>query len=248
MNLVILVEGDAVGDGCYRLNDHRAEHIRTILRAREGDKVEVGLLNGSMGTAQISSLSGDEIELTCEELHPPQELPSTDLICALPRPQTLKKVLITCGMMGIRRLHLIRANRVEKSYYQSPLIQPENQLPYLLEGLSQGKLTRLPQVTVHDRFKVFFEDTFPDLETTETIQGLRLLASTEALQNMSDFYDAAVDRVTIAIGPEGGWVPFEVDLMQQAGFLRFVLGRWVLRVETAVVSALGQLDLLRMKS
>ncbi len=248
MNLVILLEGDAAGGGCYRLTDYRAEHIRTILRAREGDRVEVGLLNGSLGTAQISSLSDDEVELTCEVLHSPQGLPTTDLVCALPRPQTLKKVLITCGMMGIRHLYLIRANRVEKSYYQSPLTQPENQLPFLIEGLSQGKLTRLPQVTVHDRFKVFFEDTFPRVESTESGTGCKLLASIDALQNMSDLFDASIDRVTIAIGPEGGWVPFEIDLMTQAGFQPFVLGRWVLRVETAIVSALGQLDLLRMSS
>ena len=103
--------------------------------------------------------------------------PEIDLVCALPRPQTLKKVLITSAMMGVRSLHLIRANRVEKSYFQSPLIQAENRLPYLVEGLAQGKLTRLPQVEVHDRFRAFFEDDLPRLQLGSSPRPLRLVAS-----------------------------------------------------------------------
>ncbi|MEA3296509.1 MAG: RsmE family RNA methyltransferase, partial [candidate division Zixibacteria bacterium] len=49
-----------------------------------------------------------------------------------------------------------------------------------------------------------------------------------------------------AIGPEGGWVPFETELMERVGFQRFSLGRWTLRVETAVTAVLSQVELLRM--
>ena len=120
MNLIILTNADVIDDNRFRLTDHRAEHIRLVLRLKPGDTVEIGLLNGPQGTARIEQTTDDQVTLTCDSLAAkPVPTPAVDLICALPRPQTLKKVLITAASMGVRQLHLIRANRVEKSYFQS---------------------------------------------------------------------------------------------------------------------------------
>ena len=249
MNLIILTDADRIGDNSFRISDLRAEHIRTVLKSSVGDTVSVGLLNGPCCTAQIVLVESEMVELKADnwkELSPPR--PEIDLVCALPRPQTLKKVLLTCAMMGVRSLHLIRANRVEKSYFQSPLIQPENQLPYLIEGLAQGKLTRLPQVQVHDRFRRFFEDELRAINSEGPTESLRLLCSPDTEATLDQVYPRGVDRLMIAIGPEGGWVPFEVELMQSAGFCPFTLGRWNLRVEHAVTAALAQVELKRTMS
>jgi RsmE family RNA methyltransferase len=56
------------------------------------------------------------------------------------------------------------------------------------------------------------------------------------------------EPLLFAIGPEGGWVLFEIELMEGLGFKRFSLGRWTLRVEHAVTAVLSQLELLRMSS
>jgi RsmE family RNA methyltransferase len=45
----------------------------------------------------------------------------------------------------------------------------------------------------------------------------------------------------VAVGPDGGWVPFEVALFEKAGFLPFSLGPRALRVEVAVPAVLGAL-------
>ncbi|NPD28990.1 RsmE family RNA methyltransferase, partial [Corallococcus exiguus] len=52
-------------------------------------------------------------------------------------------------------------------------------------------------------------------------------------------------RVVLAIGPDGGWVPFEAQLLEAHGFLPFSLGPRILRVETAVPVLLGQVTLLK---
>lgn len=51
---------------------------------------------------------------------------------------------------------------------------------------------------------------------------------------------SAPRRGVIALGPEGGFVPFEVELLQAQGFRPFHLGERILRVETAVSFVVGQ--------
>ena len=47
--------------------------------------------------------------------------------------------------------------------------------------------------------------------------------------------------LTLAIGPEGGWIPYEVGLLQEAGFQPVQLGPRILRVETAVPALIARL-------
>jgi len=218
----------------------------TVLKAEAGDSVEIGLLNGPQGEGVVSEISDKEIVLKSRNMRDiPLPEPAVDLICALPRPQTLKKVLAGAACMGVRTIHLIRANRVEKSYFQSPLLEPGNYTPFLIEGLSQGKLTRLPEVTVHDRFRRFFEDTYPEIERGYTEKYIKLVADPETDDTLKNIYRKDIGRYVIAIGPEGGWVPFEIETMEKAGFQKITLGRWLLRVENAVTAMLAQLELAR---
>ncbi len=249
MNLIILTDHDALGDDRYRLSDRRADHIRQILKLQVGDTFEAGLLNGPQGKVRIEEITNNAVigRAFDWQKQGPLAPPAVDLICALPRPQTLKKVLFICGMMGVRHLDLIRSNRVEKSYYHSPLLQPENYTPHLIEGLSQGKRTELTTVEIHDRFRPFFEDIVEERIKGRYREAALLLPdmdSTEKLTSLS----RTRHTTCVGIGPEGGWVPFEIELMESLGFERFSLGPWVLRVEHAVTATLSQIELLREQS
>ncbi|MBD3331805.1 RsmE family RNA methyltransferase [candidate division GN15 bacterium] len=243
MNLMLLLPDDQVSESRYKLSDERAAHICSVLGSKTGDLIEVGLLNGPIGKAEIVSM-GQTVELETRELHqPPSPEPTIDLVCALPRPQTLKRVLATCGTMAIRRLHLIRANRVERSYYQSPLLQTENYTRFLIEGMMQGRQTRMTEVTIHERFRLFFEDKLPGLVSDQDERPMMLAAEGDAWNVVADAWDETPDWIIAAVGPEGGWVPFELDTMRSAGFQIVSLGRWVLRVEAAVVALLSQIEM-----
>ncbi len=247
MNLIILTEKDRVDAENYVLEDHRAEHIRSVLRLSEGDSIEIGILNDGQGSGTITEIDSNRVYIKAQKLEERDYtslLPQIDLICALPRPQTMKKILLICGTMAVRRLYLIRANRVEKSYFHSPLLHPGNYVPFLIEGLSQGKHTRLPLVEIHDRFKPFFEDVLPLKEQAGQHPALRIFPDPQSDRIIGDLYDGSSGRILLAIGPEGGWVPFEIEMMQNHGFQKCTLGRWILRVEHAVTASLSQIEMI----
>jgi len=247
MNQILLTAEDKTEQGTYLLKGDRARVILENLALRTGDTVRVGLLDGPKGTAEIVAVAIDSVELACGALEDDAVLsPDVDIICAIPRPKTLKKILYTIAMMGVRRLHLVRSARVEKSYFDSPLLESNKYTPVLYEGLMQGKNTRLPRISIHPLFRPFIEDDYPELAKSYPAKTAGVIASFATERSLAAIKAAAMDLVVLAIGPEGGWVPFEIDLMEKAGFVQCTLGRYTLRVEHAVTAALAQLDLLRM--
>ena len=249
MNLIILFENDKLKDDRYCLSGERAWHIRKILGCDAGDTVEVGLLNGPIGQGVIETIDKKHVTLkfSLNESENDSDL-IVDLICALPRPQTLKKVLQSAATMGVRRLHLINSQRVEKCYFNASIMEDENIREHLIAGLSQGRRTMLPEVIVHRRFFRFFNEELKKSEAAEEFEGRRLLPDLDADNYLAAMNGCGVKRILLAIGPEGGWIRKEVKFMADKGFELFRLGAWPLRVENAVVASLGQIELAMQSS
>ena len=229
MNLLVLRDEDFLADGTARLTGRRLLHAREVLRAAEGDVLRVGRLGGKVGTGVVLRLGEEELVLRCDLAEPPPARPGVDLLLAIPRPKALRRLLPAAASLGVDRIVLVNAARVEKSYFDSKVLAQVQEL--LVLGLEQGRDTRLPEVLVRERFRPFVEDEleaiFPEAD--------RLLAHPGAERAPP----RVEGRVVLAIGPEGGWVPFEVALLEARGFVPFSLGPRPLRVEVAVPYALG---------
>lgn len=237
MNLLLLGDADFVPDGTVRLTGRRLEHVRRVLAPRAGDELRVGRLRGLLGTARVLALSEQELVLAAPELtEPPPPRAGVDLLLALPRPKTLKKVLPAVAALGVDRVILLNAARVEKSYFDTRVLAADVLDGLLALGLEQARDTVPPAVLVRERFRPFVEDECAALLDGA---GLRLVCHPPAAAPFPTRGDAA--RVALAIGPEGGWVPFELALLEARGFRPATLGPRVLRVETAVPALLGAL-------
>lgn len=242
MNLILLFPEEVQGDH-VTLTDHRAEHIRTVLRSTAGDQLRVGLLNGPLGTASVESVAHGSVSLRLDLHGPVPPLPPTALILALPRPIMLKRVLAQATALGVARIFLINANRVEKSFFQASLLRDEAYQAALFQGLEQAVDTRLPDVSIHTRFRPFVEDTLPRYLADFSV---RLIAHPTAAAPLPEVAPVPLrERAILAIGPEGGWVDFEIDRFTTCGFQGFSLGSRILRVDSAVPALLAQLELLR---
>ena len=234
MNLLLLEDGDFIATDRVRLSGRRLKHLHEVHRAEAGDSLRVGRLNGAMGTGHLLYLDANQAELQIDlDQAAPAKLPLT-LLLALPRPKMLRRVLQTVAAMGVPRLILLNSYRVEKSFWQTPFLEPAALREQLILGLEQARDTLLPEVIIEKRFKPFVEDRLPALAAG----SLGLVGHPGAYPPCPR---AVEQPVTLAIGPEGGWIPYEVEKLQQAGLHPVQLGERILRVETAVTALLARL-------
>ncbi len=235
MNLILLHSDDFIADSRVWLRGRRLEHVVSTHRAAIGDQLRVGKLGGLIGTGKVLALDREKLEL---EIHldrqPPPPLPIT-LLLALPRPKMLKRVLQAVASLGVKQIYLINSYRVEKSFWGSPLLQTEKLQEQLLLGLEQARDTILPQIYLRQRFKPFVEDELPQL-TAGTAAYVAHPPAASACPFGSN------RPTTLAIGPEGGFIPYEVEKLQDCDFTPVSLGERILRVETAVPVLLSRLS------
>ena len=233
MNLLLLEPG-AVSDNRAVLRGTQARHVITVLRAQVGDTLRIGLLNGPLGSATILRVEPDAVEVSCSFEDQPPPRPSIDLLLALPRPKVMKRLWAQLAALGVDRIILTNAARVERNYFDTHVLDPDFYTPLLLEGLQQVRDTRLPRVSIHRQFKPLVEDELDSLSDAPR----RLLADPAggALPAL-----APEERILLAVGPEGGWVDYERALLGQHRFQSFSLGPRTLRTDTACIALLSVL-------
>lgn len=234
MNLLLLEEQDFIAPQQARLNGRRLQHMLEIQQVTIGESLRVGLVNGLMGEGKVVALDQQQAELQVNLTQPPPaKLPLT-LLLAMPRPKMFRRILQHCATLGVAEIILLNSYRVEKSFWQTPFLQPEVIRENLLLGLEQARDTVLPTVRIEKRFKPFVEDQLPAL----------VAGTTGLVAHPGDFPAcprALAGPVTLAIGPEGGWIPYEVDKLHAAGLQPIQLGERILRVETAVTVLIARL-------
>ena len=234
MNLLLLDEPDFVSADRVLLRGRRLQHMREIHQANPGDRLRVGLIGGLMGSGRILSLTAQQAELEVSlDQPPPPKLPLT-LLLAMPRPKMFRRILQHCATLGVAQIVLLNSYRVEKSFWQTPFLQPDSIRENLLLGLEQARDTVLPELHIEKRFKPFVEDRLPELLG----DSLGLVAHPGDYPPCPRAVDGAV---TLAIGPEGGWIAYEVDKLIEAGLQPVQLGERILRVETAVTALVARL-------
>jgi RsmE family RNA methyltransferase len=224
MNIVLISAAEAASPVCT-LTDARAEHLRKFLHAAPGSTFRVGILDGAQGMATVTEVTPSSVSFThvCEEA---SLAPWYDLILALPRPRSLRRILFQSAAMGVRNIFIVGAKKVEKSYFSMHLLREEEYRPVLIEGLMQGKSTQLPRLVIVPKLR----DVWAQLPAEDT---LRLIANpSDEHVNVSQMSGFPL----IAIGPDGGWTDEENGAFAAHGFVPFTLGPRPLRTDTAAIA------------
>ena len=236
MNRILFAPEEILADGTVLLSDGRAEHLRQVLHAAPGQVIVTGTLNGLAGVSRVVEVSGAGVRLLPEHTTALAE-PWFDLLLAAPRPKVLKRLWPQLAALGVGRVLLLNAYKVEKFYFSSQWLDPRHYRPLLIEGLTQSGLTRMPEVRICPRFKPFVEDELDRLFPV----ALRLLAHPGPRSALPPGTDRHA-RPLLAVGPEGGWTDYERDALLEHGFQLFSLGERALRSDTACVALASVLE------
>ena len=238
----ILFEKDEIRDGVATFGGERAEHVMNVLHGEVGQMLKTGEIDGLVGTSVItaisclpSSVSSPTVTVSCS--HTEKSLqPWVDLILAPPRPRVMKRLLPQLAAMGVGRIFLVGAKKVEKDFWGATLLKPENYRPLLIDGLMQAGTSILPTLETRRNFRKFVKEELDGLWP----EAKRIVAHPYGAQSMA-IDSCRQQSVLLAIGPEGGWTDEEVALLEEHGFARYSLGSRIHRTDTATVALLAQL-------
>ncbi len=234
MNLVLLEPHETTDPADVSLTGVRATHLRTVLGVTNGSSVRVGIIDGPRGVATVTSVDSARVTLRCSFDANTIERPRVDLLLALPRPKVLKRLWAQLAAIGVGRVMLTNAARVERNYFDTHILEPAHYRPLLVEGLQQARDTRLPVVTVHRQLKVFLED-----ELEQASEGTRLCADPDSGHTIADTIGrSSTQRVLLAVGPEGGWTDYERTMLARLRFASVTMGARTLRSDTACIALL----------
>lgn len=239
MNLILLEPGEVIG-GEATLAGDRARHLRTVLKVTAGQSVRIGQIDGPLGTASVAGINDDRVTLRCafDDATPPR--PPVDLLLAVPRPKVLRRLWAQLAALGVGRIILTNAARVERPYFDTHVLTPACYRPLLIEGLQQARDTRLPIVTIHRQFRPLIEDHLDALAG----DSLRVVGDPTATTPLGRVADGARtssgQRALVAVGPEGGWNDFELSLLEAHRFERVTMGQRTLRSDTACIALLSR--------
>ena len=234
MNIVLLEPDQIVTADTWQIEHPRQlQHLRQHVQLNVGDRLKVGIRNGQRYLTEVMFISEQKIVISPIQVEPiPKKLP-VHLIVALPRPKVLRRLIMDAVTLGVERISLIHSYRVDKSYWQTPFLTKLND--YVTLGLEQAGDTIEPEIQLYKRFKPFVEDVLPTLISAEQPA---YVAHPYAEQQMPY---AIQHPCSLIIGPEGGFIPYEVELLQKNGCQAMSLGNRILRTETAVSHILGRL-------
>ncbi len=233
MNLLLLKNDNLTGN-LAQISGRQLQQLINVQRCTVGDSIRVGAINGRMGNATILELNDSQALLEVDLHSPaPPPIPLT-LILAMPRPKMLRRSLQTIAAMGVKDIYLINSFRVEKSFWQTPFLKPNAIEEDFILGLEQSRDTQLPQLHIRKLFKPFVEDELPTI-----IKDRKNLLAHPLTEDRCPI--DIQQPTSLAIGPEGGFIPYEVELLNTAGFETVHIGPRILRVETAVPALISRL-------
>ena len=233
MNIVLLDSRQTESEFWSISAKRQLEHLQAHLQIKVGDTLKVGIRNQKRYVTEVVEISETVVRIKPLYEEPvPAKLPVT-LIVAMPRPKVLRRLMMDAVTLGVEKIILLHSYRVDKSYWQSPFLQQLDH--YITLGLEQAGDTVVPPIEIYKRFKPFVEDILPSMISTDCPA---YVAHPYSVMQMPSTIQ---HPCTVVIGPEGGFIPYEIELLVKNGCQAMSLGNRIIRTETVIPYVLGRL-------
>ena len=155
----ILFEPSEIVEGVATFGGDRAEHVLNVLHGEVGQVLKTGEIDGLIGTSVIREIRPEGPEIVVDCAHRDESLrPWVNLVLAPPRPRAMKRLLPQLATLGVGKIVLVGAKKVEKDFWGATLLKPENYRPLLIDGLMQAGTSILPTIELHRNFRKFVRE------------------------------------------------------------------------------------------
>jgi 16S rRNA (uracil1498-N3)-methyltransferase len=237
----VFVDGALSTGSVVELPRDTGSHLAKVLRARGGD--ELVLFNGD----------GREFSGSIEAVRGTRVSASVGAARAIDRESALEVTLVQCVPRG-DRMDFIVQKATELGVARIVPVLSQRSVVRLDESQSASKQTHWRAVVV-SACEQCGRNRLPSVDTPQPLLNyLGSLAAAGSLNGRSlrlvlepaaaPPIDARIPLAAaeIAIGPEGGFAPEELDAFALCGFAKVGLGPRVLRTETAAIAAVVMLQ------
>jgi 16S rRNA (uracil1498-N3)-methyltransferase len=224
-----------VGDTLL-LSAGESQHIVKVMRQKIGDGLLLFDGRGGEFEAVINVVKREQVEVRIENVLPlaPRTSRSLTIAAALPKGERQKWMVEKLMELGVSRIVPIAAR-------------------YAVTKAEPSVITRLARQII-EAAKQCGAKYLPELTQETPLEELAVLTKNELVWFAHPVRDTAIgqqlpgnlkraERMTVVIGPTGGFSPDEVELAVKAEWLPLDLGPYLLRTETAAIAVAAALVL-----
>lgn len=240
---------DLTEQGTTTLSDAEFHHLAHVMRHQPGDEVELFSGNGLVATCRITKIgkSNCQLEILSARRESPPEIEVT-IATAVPKGDRFAWLVEKATEIGVARIVPILTERSIVDPRDSKL---DKMRQASIAACKQCGRNHLMQITALTSWKDFLrnitaEDRFMIAHPYESTKVDELNATTSAQPSSSSDIKSIADltqpnsggrKITVAIGPEGGFSESEVQSALALGAIPIQLGKYILRIETAAIAA-----------
>lgn len=234
MNILLTKPEELAPDGLVHVTGNRALHIKNVLHCTPGATLRCGMLNSYRFTGILRKISQSDATIEIHERLDTPERTGINLLLAMPRPKVMKRLWAQLAALGVDRIMITNADKVEKYYFDSHALDPSVREQSLMEGLQQAGDTQMPEASIHRDFPTLIKQNV-------NMFDVRLTGHPSANSGLAPCIDRniAMSKTLVAIGPEGGWSKRELDLLLEYDFHLFAISKRILRTDTACIAILS---------
>ena len=216
------------------LTGDQAAHLARVLRAEPGQIYDL-VAGGFLHRAEITTVTLDRVHFTLhEELETDSVLP-LHLLLAIFKFDHFEWAIEKATELGVDRITPILARRTEKHLALAAAKRTDRWRRIALEAAKQSRRSSIPAIADPSPLHAALAaESAPTRILLSEIEQATPLQS--ALRSSKQTAEA---QVALAVGPEGGWTPEELQLFSEQSWQPVTLGPRILRAETAAIAALA---------
>ena len=218
-----------ISRGQVQLFGEDEKHIKTVLRAREGEEITLCDGEGMDYQCRIASLErGVLLDILSKEVCETEPKVKITLYQGLPKADKMELIIQKCVELGVDRIVAVSTERAIVKLDKKEAKKLERWQKIAESAAKQSGRGKIPEI---GQQVLKFKEAVAE---AKELDGAIIPYEKEQKTGIRQFVQAFKgESIGVFIGPEGGFAEEEIALAQENGITSITLGKRILRTETA---------------